>query len=143
MRSVPPRELVEAITALLEAQILPAVDERSARATLLLAVGMLDNLAGRIEERHDLVELDTRAAHRLIDALPPGLRPAAATADSGFRDLSAALTVVLRELAARPALVEDPEVGEWLRLCGDELRRRNAEEMALVRPTRYLRSQSA
>lgn len=146
MRSVEPGELIEAIVALLESQILPAVEDRSARSTLLLAVGMLDNLAGRVEEKRDLVERDTDAVRRLVTAIPDGLRPIGLDteiANAEYRDLSAVLTSTFRALPAREGWLEDPEVDAWLDLCLSELRRRNAEEIALVRPTRYLRSQTA
>ena len=156
MRSVEPGELLEAVIALLQTQVLPAIEKQSARSTLLLIIGLLDNLASRIEERRDIVERSTRVARNLLDTMPPSLKevveshsgPGSSAAsdaeipDAEYGELSTALSSVLRHLAARDDLLADHEVSVWLDLLRRELRDKNVDEIALMRPTRYMRSQS-
>src|ERR1700677_2625314 len=106
MRGSEPGELLKIVVALLENQVLPVVETHSGRATLLLSVGILDNLAERVEERRDLVDRE-----RLV---------------AMSQRISAS-----RALAAQPALLSEPETDAWLLQCHQALRERTREEVTL------------
>lgn len=146
MRATEPGELLKIVVALLEHQVLPVVETSSGRATLLLSVGMLDNLAERVEERNDLVERERVLADRLLATLPARVRALAREQVSGPADRptpTSELISAFRAVVADPSLLEDPETDEWLRRCHDALRERTRQEVALLNPTRYLKSQNA
>ena len=145
MRGSEPGELLKIVVALLEHQVLPVVETQAGRATLLLSVGMLDNLAERVEERRELLERERALTEELMSTVPVNVRELAGAQPTGLRSRtvpSAELISVFRALVAEPALLEDPDTDQWIRGCHVALRERTREEVALLNPTRYLRSQN-
>jgi hypothetical protein len=133
------------VVALLEHQVLPVVETRSGRATLLLTVGMLDNLAERVEERRDLVENERALTGTLMSQLPERVRDLVPADPLGSLDLRAptfTLVAAFRALAEHPALLDVEETDEWLQRCHQALKERTRQDVALLNPTRYLRSQN-
>ena len=146
MRGSEPGELLKIVVALLENQVLPVVETHSGRATLLLSVGILDNLAERVEERRDLVDRERLVAEQLMAALPEQVRSLARAQPSAPSDRPVAMSQLIsafRALAAQPALLSEPETDAWLLQCHQALRERTREEVTLLNPTRYLRSENA
>jgi len=145
MRGSEPGELLKIVVSLLEDQVLPAVESRAGRSTLLLSVGILDNLAERVEERRDLVERERVVVDRLMAAAPERVRSLSETQRAAPQERpapAAPLIAAFRALVADPDLLHDPKTEEWLRTCHETLKERTREEVALLEPTRYLRSQS-
>jgi hypothetical protein len=145
VRGTEPGELLKMVVALLEHQVLPVVETQSGRATLLLSVGMLDNLAERVEERRDLEERERALAERLMATLPGQVRDVALAHPSGPTERptpTVALISVFRALVADPDLLEDADTDAWLRECHQALKERTQRDVALLNPTRYLRSQN-
>jgi hypothetical protein len=146
MRGSEPGELLKIVVALLENQVLPLIETPSGRATLLLSVGMLDNLAERVEERRDLADRERVLAEQLTAALPERVRSFAEAHPSGPSERPVAMSQLIsafRALVAQPALLREPETDAWLLQCHQALRERTRDEVALLNPTRYLRSQNA
>jgi hypothetical protein len=146
VRGTEPGELLKMIVALLEHQVLPVVETQSGRATLLLSVGMLDNLAERVEERRDLFEREQQLADALLSQLPQQVRDLVGTDPEGSLELRSPtmpLVLALRVLAADPGLLEDDQTDAWLHACHTALKERTRQDVALLNPTRYLRSQNA
>lgn len=145
MRGTEPGELLKIVVALLEHQVLPVVETQSGRATLLLSIGMLDNLAERVEERRDLVERERALVDALMSALPERVRELALVNPSGSTDRpapTAELISVFRVLAPKSTVLDDEDTDAWLRQCQEALKERTRREVALLNPTRYLRSQN-
>jgi hypothetical protein len=145
MRGSEPGELLKIVVSLLEEQVLPAVESRAGRSTLLLSVGILDNLAERVEERHDLVERERDVVEQLMAAAPDRLRTLAAAqpdAPSERPAPASPLLAAFRALVTDPDLLREPETEEWLSACHAALKERTRQEVALLEPTRYLRSQN-
>ena len=147
MRASEPGELLKMIVALLEHQVLPAVTTSSARSTLLLIVGMVDNLAERVEERRELVQRDRELVDGLLAVLPRRLGDVPSSqheVDAGVDRGTpmSELVRVLRSLVDSDAL-DDAELSAWLVQCHEALGRHNKHEVELLNPTRYLKSQNA
>jgi len=137
VHAVEPGDLLRIVVRILETQVLPATEE-AARATLLLSVGILDNLSGRVEERRDLVTAREQRDRALVESVPERIR---AGVDGAGVPVNRALSRYLRQLAEHPTLLTEPDVSAWLERCRQALLRQSAEEIALMRPTRYLHSQ--
>jgi hypothetical protein len=145
VRSGTPGDLLQVIARALEVQVAPTTADPRAHATLLLAAGLLDNLAQRVEEASALRAPRDEATARLTATMPVALIKALpAVRDSGGRntlDRERRLTTGLAAVRDSKELQNSVSVQAWLGLCRDELVRRNAAELERIRPTRYLRSQ--
>jgi hypothetical protein len=145
MRGCEPGELLKIVVALMEDQVLPIVETQSGRSTLLLSIGILDNLADRVEERRDIADREQVLADRLIRTVPERLRVLAEAQPAAPTERAAPVSPLIkafRALVAEPALLDDPATDDWLKLCHQAFRERTQEEVALLSPTRYLRSQN-
>jgi hypothetical protein len=134
MRSVSAPKFLKSTLAVLESSVVPAVDDPAALRRLLICIGLLDNLVGRIEDRRSLVIEEAALLRTLIE---PSMMTAAT-------DVVLEPAVELRELrravSARlrgDSLVTPIATGEWLRRCQVVLTAINVAEMARLRPTRY------
>lgn len=141
LRGNEPDRLIGVLVRVLETQVLPSVADREARSTLLLTVGLLDNLGPRVAERAESATCPVTADQRMLSALPDELAAPLGIGTRVATDPSALLSSVFRRLRGHADLLELPVSQTWLALCRRELSEMSATEIALMRPTRYLTSQ--
>jgi hypothetical protein len=141
MRAGDPATVLERVVAILEGQVLAEVGTDHARASLLLACGLLDNLSTRVEESSSVRAEDTALVADLADHLPGVLRSGPDDEDSA--DPTGAVTRGLRELRRRRELFERQDVQAWMTTCHRALSSRTGLQIQLMRPTRYYSSQSS
>ncbi|QIZ37988.1 hypothetical protein [Saccharopolyspora sp. ASAGF58] len=140
--------LVERVVGLLEHQVLPAVEDRSARTALQLVVGLLDNLAPRLGAAADLASREDGLRRRLCRDLPPDLARRTVLdpeqGGGGPDEVSRArVSRALRLVRDDPEALSEPSTQAWLSACRQELARTSALEMTLMRSTRYYISMSS
>jgi hypothetical protein len=143
VRGGTPSELLQLIVGALETQVVPADANPRARATLLLAVGLLDNLAQRIEEAPGLRTARDEGVDRLVAAMPRALAENLLESGGDFstRVRERRLANGFAALRDSAGLLNSLSVQMWLSICRDEFVRCNNAELQRLRPTRYLRSQ--
>ena len=141
MRGNEPDRLIEILVRVLETQVLPSVMDREARSTLLLTVGLLDNLGPRIREKAESSTARGAAARRLLSALPAELAASLDVDLVAAEDPAVLLDGVFRRLRGHSDLLDLENSRAWLAKCRQELSELSERELSLMRPTRYLTSQ--
>ncbi|HJQ45365.1 MAG TPA: hypothetical protein VJ870_03430 [Amycolatopsis sp.] len=140
-----PQTLLAIVTGILDAQVLAAIEGRTARSALHLVVGILDNLAPRVEQQAALRSLDQEVVGGLLRTLPPRLAgeiPSDTSVDAPAPALRRRVSRALRTLRDRPEMLSDARVSDWLQTCRAGLEQRSDAEIARMRPTRYYTSLS-
>jgi hypothetical protein len=121
--------------------VLEEVGTDHARASLLLACGLLDNLSTRVEESSSVRAEDTALVTDLADHLPVALR--SGPDDGDGVDPAGAVSRGLRVLRRNRELFELQDVQAWMTKCHQALSSRTGLQIQLMRPTRYYSSQSS
>ena len=146
MRSVAVSELIEMVVRLLEDTVAPSVDDYASSRALWVSVGLLDNLAARVDERPEGMREEIALLQDLADCDPARV---AGTADEPTGDdlhqrlsqLRAFHVARLRGLAVAGAA--EPEALAWLARCHEVLLRLTDRELERLRSTRYARANGA
>jgi hypothetical protein len=120
MRYLLPAELLEAVAATLREEVIPACASRPVAGQLWAAIGILENLASRVEENVEAAEAERRAlagwlARWKPDALAGGGRPAG---DSPPADDRVAVRDRCRQLLSA-GLVPDEAMNDLRRVLTD------------------------
>ena len=140
LRAKSPDHIIGLVVRILDSQVVPAVTDREARASLLLMLGMLDNVGPRVQERRDLASLDAQVLDRMLASLPDEVATAL-SGTAGECGTARSLRAVLRRLRDRPEALETDAMRAWISSCLKELGKRSEVEIAMMRPTRYFASQ--
>jgi hypothetical protein len=141
MRAGDPATVLGKVVAILEGPVLADVGTEHARASLLLACGLLDNLSTRVEESSSLRAEDTALLADLAAHLPEALRTGRGDEDGA--DPAGTVDRGLRLLRRQRELLEHREVQTWMTRCHRALSSRAGLQIQLMRPTRYYSSQSS
>ena len=144
MRGTDPEMLVGLIVDILDAQVMPAVNDDEARATLHLLIGLLANLGTRVEQRSASTRAEDLGVRSLLGDLDQTSRDEIElreVAADGRSTSQPSLAVLLRQMRRHHGAVDDGRRDQWLASCRRVLSELSEEEVGLMRPTRYLKSQ--
>lgn len=144
MRGTNPELLVGVIVDILDGQVMPAVKDDEARATLHLLVGLLANLGSRVEQRSASTRAEGRGVQSLLNDLDRSSRTELEL--GGMKSAwestgQPTLAVLLRQMRRHRGSIDDDTLDLWLASCRRVLSDLSKDEVALMRPTRYLKSQ--
>lgn len=144
MRSVAAPTFLKATMAVLESSVVPGVADPAALRKLLICIGLLDNLIGRIEDRRSFVIDEAAMLRTLVEPTVALAAPDTKLREPAHELRECRLAVSTRLRASRAVdSVGSPLVSEeWLRRCHVVLSAINSAEMARLRPTRYARANS-
>jgi hypothetical protein len=131
-----PEMLIDGVVRTLREAVLPALEDRVARAHLYAAIDVLQNLRDRVEEKAALAEAEAASAAEALAALPADVRAAVSVAAGGpagaRRDaMRAALVAAFAALDGCPPDVAAPARAALAgHLSGQAMR-----DVALLKPS--------